>query len=1675
MYKCRLVIALILMLDFSIGFSQNQDQLSYTKESKYGSPNDPSLPDWAKMMYSADPNVGEVVKAYESYYKTNPFVKNEHTQYYKRWLRNTKEVVDQKGFIRPPSKAEKDKMDNERLRARQEQSGNRSMAIAPNWRPIGPFDFDKDAAGRSHAPGAAHVYTIEKAASNPDILYCGTANAGIYKTINRGLNWIYASSTLPVNHCNALEIHPTDPNTVWIGGNSRVYQTTNGGTSWAQMGDAAFNTLSHSIDDIALKPGTTNILFVASNKGLYRSVDGGANFVRLLSPKGNDSYFGEIEFKPNDPNTIYALLNEVNGVYTELYKSTDGGNTFSVLSSWPVLSTVASGSYQFVGKTATSNQYATFVNDHLGTTSIPEFTVEMRAKFPTASTDKAFLSNKNWSSGLNNGWTISSRYTGQLTFNIANGSSRIDLHSDGIWDDQWHHISVVYRSTGQKELYVDGYLKATSTTNITLSSNTSFPMVLGRDGNLGFGSVDMQVDEFRIWNTALTKTEMDPWVVGEVNNTHPKYANLIHYYKCNEASGNTLIDAVSSNTGTMTGTWTRSTSSSNLTTTNLPSGDHQKRGEIAVTAANPDKIYALLAGSAYGGTGLFGFYESTNAGATWTHKCCGTGPGGTATTTNPNILGYSNNGTENGGQYYYDLALDADPANANKVHIAGINPWISLNSGTTFTNVGHWSNPAGVGYVHADVHNIKIYGNEVWTVSDGGIFMSQDSGKVVFNKRQFGIAGTDFWGFGMGHKDGEVMLGGTYHNSHLMKNNDVYINGWISYTGSADGTRGFVNPGKDKVVYNDGERQLLPPLRTQNPQGFSFAHRPNTDPVSKIIWDPRCYNCLYSGKDTLLWYSPDDGTSWQLVKNFAPYYVGDIEIAWDNPNIIYVSVAAGFYDPKKIWRSMDKGVTWTDVTPNSATLGYNADMWYNITLGDNSQHVWMNVYHRYGWNANNNNKIFYSSNGGTTWTNISSSAINDQNINDVVFQRGSNGGIYVGTNKSVYYKDHDLSAFVPFATGLPLSISTTRVPIWYKEGKIRLASNQSVWESPLYKIAPPVAQPMVDKLTTECARDTFYFGDYSAQYKTGATYAWAITPAPEYISSISVDRPKVVFGAGGLYNISLTVTDSVGTSTKSLQGGILVSNVGCGLDTIPGKTMLAIANGQYAIQDKAMNISTNTMTLSAWIKPSQSTNTDVSGLIFCRGTNTLASGLHLSSSNELRYHWNGDQWGYSTGLTVPTNQWSHVALVVTPTQARLYLNGVEAIHNVTLSAVNFLHPFNIGLDPNSNGRTFKGRIDEVCIYNRALSKAEVRELMHLTKAPASDLSLKAYYQFNTENLTREYDKVSNNHLSLTSGTTKVESTAAVGKGVSQTISVTNGGLKNFSIPGIKMYFKTSSATYPGGDVVVSRINQLPDTFPIGGILPKTYWAINNYGSNQTFTVLDSITFVNPGNVSAGCSPRMYELFRRVFNGEGVTWGNVQDLAERYNPNPLSEVVFKTDNNVTTFGQFYIRNNNVPSSDLEICNGIDDNCNGLIDESYSLTVTSTADSGVNSLRQIIACAQDGDVINFAANVDTITLLSPLVLSKDVTLQDLTGNRVALKMNMNAIGFINAAAGITLTNTATVSYENIVVLHTNNSMNKPAILNHGNLTMNASSLIGNPKTVILHSPNSSYSVKGTVEVK
>ena len=397
--------------------------------------------------------------------------------------------------------------------------------------------------------------------------------------------------------------------------------------------------------------------------------------------------------------------------------------------------------------------------------------------------------------------------------------------------------------------------------------------------------------------------------------------------------------------------------------------DEQKRTEIAVSIASPNKIVALATGSANGGSGLYGIYISYDKGENWIFRCCGPQPAGTPNANNINMMGWQPSGLDDGGQYYYDLALAVNPIDANIIHVGGVNHWISFDDGITFSCPAKWSEPHKKGYVHADIHDINYFGNELWFACDGGIFYSDNNGDSII-KKMYGIAGTDFWGFGAGFKDGEVMIGGTYHNGTLLKDNNTYINDWLC-TDGGDGVRGFVNFGNPRIAYSDYGGKILSGDRNIAISTFAIDKNPNASYIigesSQIEFDPRCYNWMYSGKDTTLWLSKNNGATFEAIHHFDAK-VTSVEVAWNNPDYIYVATYPGWWDKKHLYKSEDAGNTWTEITPTVS------DEWitFDITISSHNENtIWISRNSMYGSYPNyNGEKVYKSIDGGLSWINL---------------------------------------------------------------------------------------------------------------------------------------------------------------------------------------------------------------------------------------------------------------------------------------------------------------------------------------------------------------------------------------------------------------------------------------------------------------------------------------------------------------------------------------------------------------------------------------------------------------------------------------------------------------------------------------------------------------------------------
>jgi len=150
----------------------------------------------------------------------------------------------------------------------------------------------------------------------------------------------------------------------------------------------------------------------------------------------------------------------------------------------------------------------------------------------------------------------------------------------------------------------------------------------------------------------------------------------------------------------------------------------------------------------------------------------------------------------------------------------------------------------------------------------------------------------------------------------------------------------------------------------------------------------------------------------------------------------------------------------------------------------------------------------------------------------------------------------------------------------------------------------------------------------------------------------------------------------------------------------------------------SLNVSGNALTLSMWVKPTAATGDHaVIGKFWNTGMTApyYQYGLELQGGNTVPvFHIGtaGDVLAASMGSALSTAAWSHLAIVFNGSQAQFYVNG-GLVTTRPLSATITARPniMRLGADAQP-GQYYKGLLDDVRVYNRSLSAAEVQSDMN---------------------------------------------------------------------------------------------------------------------------------------------------------------------------------------------------------------------------------------------------------------------------------------------------------------------------------------------------------------------------
>ncbi|HQQ92942.1 MAG TPA: T9SS type A sorting domain-containing protein [Bacteroidia bacterium] len=526
------------------------------------------------------------------------------------------------------------------------------------------------------------------------------------------------------------------------------------------------------------------------------------------------------------------------------------------------------------------------------------------------------------------------------------------------------------------------------------------------------------------------------------------------------------------------------------------------RMAIAVTTADTNYVYVLASNST--GSGFQGFYRSINAGVTFSLM-----------SSTPNLLGWASNGSDAGGQGWYDLCTAASPLNKDEVVVGGVNVWRSTNGGSTWGIYGHWTG-SGAPFTHADHHDLEFdAGGTLYNTNDGTVY-----------KR---VGAT--W----------VEISGTMNISQIYKmgTSSQTANKWISghqdngtsiWTGSSynaalggDGMDCFIDRNSDLNVF--GEYQNGAIQRSTN-GGTSWTNA--TTGLSGTapwvtIWkqDPQSASTIYVGY-TDLFRSNNLAVTWSTLTPIpGAGTIREFAIAPSNNQIIYVLKSSG------IFKTLDGGVSWSNAT-GIVPVASAAPEFICIDPGD-PNNAWVVLS---GYSAGN--KVFVTTNGGASWTNFSANLPNIPG-NCLIYQPGTNDRIYVGMDVGIYYRDNVQANWTLYSLGLP-NVPVSDFEISPMNPSILYAATygRGVWAASLYNANPTPNSSFTVTSAVKCEDNSIQFTDQSNYNPTA--WSWSVTPsAGVIITSPNSQNPLITFPNGGNYTVGVQASNTVGAGSTYTQ------------------------------------------------------------------------------------------------------------------------------------------------------------------------------------------------------------------------------------------------------------------------------------------------------------------------------------------------------------------------------------------------------------------------------------------------------------------------------------------------------------------------------------------------------------
>jgi photosystem II stability/assembly factor-like uncharacterized protein len=439
---------------------------------------------------------------------------------------------------------------------------------------------------------------------------------------------------------------------------------------------------------------------------------------------------------------------------------------------------------------------------------------------------------------------------------------------------------------------------------------------------------------------------------------------------------------------------------------------------IGVSEAAPNVIYVLEASKNIFG----GIYKSEDSGNNFVklnHE-------------NKNYFGYSTEADDDRGQAPRNMTIAVHPQNADEVHIGGVLTFKSDDGGLTFSATSDWvpdyAAAFDIGYCHADICDMKFYGDKMYVSTDGGLYKASNTPNVnyeYFEDLTPGLGIRQFYKIGVSQTVPTVITGGSQDNGSSWYSD---FTGWLDWLG-ADGMEGFVDKNNNLVLYGTSQNGSL--YRKDEFDFIEYLDKPveeNGNWITPFEQDPLIPNTIYTGYDAV-YKSADSGLGWtQISQNFG-INLNHLKIAPSDNNIMFAAHGESLYKT-----TTGDGI-WTKLSGFTGSIN-------GIAIHPSDPNKVAIV-------TTNTQKIYVTKNGGTTWEPYRKNLPNFAALS-LAWHGGDNDGLYIGMNFGVFYIDNTMQNWIPFLNNLP-NVIVNELEINYAEGKLYAATyGRGLWVSPIF-------------------------------------------------------------------------------------------------------------------------------------------------------------------------------------------------------------------------------------------------------------------------------------------------------------------------------------------------------------------------------------------------------------------------------------------------------------------------------------------------------------------------------------------------------------------------------------------------------------------------------------------------